>query len=201
MMPRHKTQLESGFTLIEALVSIAVLVVMLSLGIPSFTRYIVDNRLKAVASQFVTDLQYARAEAAAKNQPVYFTYRLLSNVATCYTIYTSANNSGECNCLSGAGNACTAEGLTELKTVSVPWSDQVRLLAESGTYRSFAFDHITGGVFYGTVDYYTDPSADRRFQVFAIGDTSRTVRILVSPGGKPRMCSYGSTRFQDLPAC
>jgi len=52
-----------GFTLIELLVTLAVSVILLSVGIPGFRNLIMDNRLVSETNQFVTSIQLARSAA------------------------------------------------------------------------------------------------------------------------------------------
>jgi type IV fimbrial biogenesis protein FimT len=60
----------SGFTLVEMLVSVAVVGILLTIGIPSF-RYVTNsNRIAAEINGLLGDMQYARAEAIKEGQPV-----------------------------------------------------------------------------------------------------------------------------------
>jgi type IV fimbrial biogenesis protein FimT len=54
---------QRGFTLIELMVTIAVLAVLLGVGVPSFRSMIESNRLAAASNDLVTGLQFARSEA------------------------------------------------------------------------------------------------------------------------------------------
>lgn len=61
---------DSGFTLIELMVTVTVAAVLLGVGIPSFTQLIKNNRKTTVVNSLVTDIHKARAEAYARNQRV-----------------------------------------------------------------------------------------------------------------------------------
>ena len=65
--------LSAGFTLIELMISLVILAILLSLGMPAFTGILESSRTKAAASGFAMGLQRARAEAISKNQTVTFT--------------------------------------------------------------------------------------------------------------------------------
>jgi len=56
-----------GFTLIELIVSIAILAILLTVAIPSFRALIINNRITTQANDFVSDITYARAEAVRRN--------------------------------------------------------------------------------------------------------------------------------------
>ncbi len=60
----------NGFTLIELMVTLAVAIVVLSVGIPVFSTLIANNRAAADSNALVTALQYARSEAVKRGAPV-----------------------------------------------------------------------------------------------------------------------------------
>ncbi|MEH6686100.1 MAG: GspH/FimT family pseudopilin [Halopseudomonas sabulinigri] len=59
-----------GFTLIELMVTIAVLAVIISLAVPSFSSIIRDNRLFSLSQELRGTLQQARSEAVKRNEVV-----------------------------------------------------------------------------------------------------------------------------------
>ena len=201
-MARRRAPAQQGFTLIELLVVIALLVIVLAIGVPSFKDYIILNRLKSVNAQLVTDLQFARAEAATRNMPVYWSYRTGgsgSTAFTCYTIYTTTVDGLQCNCAAGPGAACGANR-TEIKVVQVPVDGRVRLAIATGA-DSFAFDNVSGGIYYGTTDFAAVTLSDFLIKSLVIGDSSKTLNTFISPAGRPSVCSGGSTLIQGYPAC
>ncbi len=61
---------EQGFTLIELMISIAMLAVLLGLAAPSYRTFVTSNRLTAQANELVADLSLARNEAASRSRNV-----------------------------------------------------------------------------------------------------------------------------------
>jgi len=64
--PEHDT----GFTLIELMVTIAIAGILIGIAIPSFTSIITSNRLTTSANELVTALNFARSEAVKRGQQV-----------------------------------------------------------------------------------------------------------------------------------
>jgi type IV fimbrial biogenesis protein FimT len=60
----------SGFTLIEMLVAVAVLIVALAVGVPRFSTLIKNNGLTASSNEFVNTLGLARSEAIKRLKTV-----------------------------------------------------------------------------------------------------------------------------------
>ena len=58
---------QSGVSLIELMVTLAVLGVLIGLAVPSFSQLIARNRLTAAANEYVSAIQTARMEAVRRN--------------------------------------------------------------------------------------------------------------------------------------
>lgn len=58
-----------GFTLIEAMVVVALVAILAALAVPSFTTMVANQRLSSAAQELQTLLQFARAEAVYKRTP------------------------------------------------------------------------------------------------------------------------------------
>ena len=63
---------QNGFTLIELMISLAVLGVLISLGAPGFVEWLQNQQIRGVAEATLNGLQVARGEAVRSNTPVRF---------------------------------------------------------------------------------------------------------------------------------
>ena len=62
---------QSGVTLIELMISIAVLAILLSIAVPNFRTAIQNNRVATQGNELITAFQLARAEALKRRAPVF----------------------------------------------------------------------------------------------------------------------------------
>lgn len=67
-IPQRRT--ETGFTLIELVVAIAILAIILGLAVPSMQSYILNQRVRNATFDLTSDLLYTRGEATKRNADV-----------------------------------------------------------------------------------------------------------------------------------
>lgn len=89
---------QRGFTLIEALVTLTVLVIALGLAVPSFSGFLARNEAASVKSAFVATVALARSEAARAGQQVLLQAAAGGNAgnefARGWDLYLDADGSG-----------------------------------------------------------------------------------------------------------
>jgi prepilin-type N-terminal cleavage/methylation domain-containing protein len=176
-----------GFTMIELIVVLAIAGILLGLAAPRLSDYLLVQRLKGIHSQLVTDLQFGRSEAVAKNIAARFVFRT-DDSTTCYTIFTvppGSDASLRCDCLLGAGAACSG-GAAELRTHAVPRSSGVRFAIADGVDPAFAIDHMSGGLL--AIPTTTDPSPLAAFVVETVIDGGRALRTTIGQTGRVTYC-------------
>lgn len=186
-----------GLTLIELMVVVVVLGVLAALIGPSFTRIVQDQRIKSINAQLVTDIQYARGEAATRNQHVRITFRK-NTALSCYTLYTYTpdTNINQCNCLSAT--PCSAAGLTEIRTAQIP-ADSGVTVWPLDIRREFAVDSRNGGMFRPPSDALFVPALVQ-FEIETYIDSSRKLKTVVGLSGRPTVCKPAGSTL-SAPAC
>jgi type IV fimbrial biogenesis protein FimT len=85
----------AGFSLIELMMTLAILGVLLGLGAPRFAEYLRNVKLRSAAESFLAGIQLARSEAVRMNLPVEFLLTTSDpinvNVGTAVASATGAN--------------------------------------------------------------------------------------------------------------
>ena len=202
-----------GFTVVELLIVVALVAVVLTLAAPSFREMIELRRLRSISAQVVTDVQFARSEAASRQRRVYITFGpppVPAIAMSCYVIHTCASNDNSgciCNCAAPAGSRCVGNpNDIEVRTVQVPTSSGVKVnltAAGASLPKLISFDPATGGMLALTVSPFGAPV---QLPDPAWIDTSLTraspptLRTVVNSTGRPSVCAPG-TPVSGTPAC
>ena len=79
-----------AFTLIELMVVLAIMAILITVGIPGYQTFVLNNQLTAQSNDFIASLRYARSEAIKRGQ----------HVAMCKS---QADASGNRNACDGTG--------------------------------------------------------------------------------------------------
>lgn len=198
---RHQSAFSRGFTLIELMISVAVVGILLTLAAPSFYDFLLVQRLKGVNAELVTALQLARSEAVSRGRDVQVQFGTPGGGAamSCYTLYldTSANPAGKCDCTQPPGQRCMQPTSTEIRTVQIPASRGVQLALPGGQGTGFAFVSTTGTIRIGNVAV---AGRLRAYVVESRIDDARRLRTEVGLSGRPTVCAPGGG-VTGVPSC
>jgi prepilin-type N-terminal cleavage/methylation domain-containing protein len=200
----HPVRHASGFTLIEALIVMALIAIIVALAGPPFADYLKMQRLRGIAGELATDLAYARSEAVSRRN--YTQVRVQSNSAmSCYIIAvrTTPVTTSMCDCTLAPGARCTDPDTTEVKTIQVPVSMQVSLSTPPPPTASVAAPALTinprtGGVYFGALQENWDRI---QFIVESSLDSTRRIRTIMEAGGRIKTCVPAGSIVSGIPTC
>lgn len=162
-------QRQHGVTLVEACAVIAIASTLALAATPNLQALIDGRRLEGTAALIATDIQYARSEAVARNQPVRLSFHATRG-GSCYVIHTGAAEL--CGCDAPGPAVCTGEA-RQIKTTTLADTDRVALQANVG---SVLFDPLHGT---------STPTGTLR----VTGPQGRAIHHVINVMGRVRSCS------------
>lgn len=181
MKSRRNTRAQqAGFTLVECMVSLAVLAVTLGTAVPSLQQASEHRRLEGAAAQLATDIRHARSAAVALTAPVRMSFHRSSG-GSCYLLHTG--KAADCSCTPGAGAVCT-NGAQPIRTVTFEATGGLQVTSNAA---SLLFDPDRGTV---------TPTGSINLQL----RNGPTIRQVVNIMGRARTCTP-STALPAYPAC
>jgi type IV fimbrial biogenesis protein FimT len=181
MMRSHK-----GFTLVELLVALAVVGIILTVAAPSFRSMIEMKRLRGIQAQIVTDMNFARSEAVARNMYLRVVVGADANMS-CYTLYTAPSNGPRCECFKATPAQRCPAPLVEVRTVQVPANLGVTLAIPAGMRSGFAYDNVTGSLVTNPTDLGNDPLPLFVLRTFL--DSERELQTQLNQAGRVTVCT------------
>jgi len=154
----------AGFTLIELMITVAILATLVTLGLPSFRQMLRNYEVRAAAESVSNGLQRARAEAVAHNTKVYF--KLTGGTSWTVNYVTGPVNPALDSRSSSEGSPDVALAVTPSTATTVTYSNLGQAVANA--------------------DASATPT-QMDFNATAAGAT-QTLRVLIGVGGGARVC-------------
>lgn len=87
----HLRKHSRGYTLVELMVTLMVIAILTAIGIPSYVKFVANQKVKAVSSDLYLMLLQARSEAVKRNLPVTVAPVSGSDWTSGWTFSTSAS--------------------------------------------------------------------------------------------------------------
>ncbi|WP_019593443.1 GspH/FimT family pseudopilin [Thioalkalivibrio sp. ALM2T] len=174
-----------GFTLIELMITIAVLVILVTLAAPAFN-LAEQRRVIGAAESALDQIQTARSEAIKQGRDIWFVSQT-DDDEWCLGISQTPG----CNCFepAGAGDACeiTMAG-QEDPTLRTTTSSNYRNITMAGD-QELRFDHVR-----------STASGTRNTLEFTSSPNNFLMEVRINPIGRPSAC--GTSRAMGAyPAC
>lgn len=169
---------QRGFTLIEIIITFALVAIMLVLAVPSFVKFQRNSELTSNANDFVGAVTAARAEAMKSQRRTIMQPLADENWATGWIVFVDVDNNG----VQSTGDVVVTrhEALPATLTVSITTAapgftdGTVRYISFNGS----GFLRLTSGSFPPT-------------SALDITNATDTKRIVLSPAGRLRVCKPG----------
>jgi type IV fimbrial biogenesis protein FimT len=163
-----------GFTLVEAMVTIAILGILASIALPAFNDFISSRRVVGIAEALQTDLAYARSEAVQRNAQVSIAFG-----TDCYVVYLTAGTTASCTSVSPAAN--------EIKRVAMTSSEGIGLTSSVATV---TFSPERG-----------DTDLGGNTATMEVKKGAQAVNVLLSRTGRSRICKPSGSSVGGFPDC
>ncbi len=196
---------QRGFSLIELVVTIAVLALILMAAVPGMGLWLENTRIRNVADSIQTGLQLARSEAVRRNQSISFHLVSLSNPGVLSNDCTLSGSSGSWVV---SVSAPTSHCADEPSTTTAPMIVSGRPVGDAGgkvSVTSVQSDSSTPGTTATFNGLGRLTNTDAISQVIVNGTNSdtnyRKLSIEVSPAGAVRMCDPAVTDATDPRKC
>lgn len=184
-----------GFTVVELMVTIALLALLLGLAMPSFSTWVRNAQVRTVSDALQNGLRLAQAEAVRRHRQVVF-YR--TNADTC-TAATAADDAGAFWVVRTVplvvGDAVEAVQCGQLADVAagVAIAGATALCFNSGGRQVANADPAIGGAACAL-----DASGTSAFDITST-NADRPLRVLVTLGGSVRLCDPAKTLSAATP--
>jgi type IV fimbrial biogenesis protein FimT len=167
---------QNGFTLLEMMVTIAVMAIITTTVVPGFNSMREKHKIRGAAETIASDLQLARSEAIKTNQSVSLSISGNGTTNWCYGI----NDTGGCNC--NVNNACQVDGTTVRVASNNDFSNTN--LTTNFASQTATFDPNRGTTNSGTT---------------TLTANGKTVKIFISAIGRISFCSTDYSFYPNCP--
>lgn len=188
----------AGFTLVELVVTLAVVAIISAMAAPSFTSFFDKQRVIDAAEDIYSNLQVARTEAIIRNTNVniYFdtptgAWRYgITQTAACEPNQADITQSNACYLIVDDGDATEIEDLVLHRYTNADYTDV-----------SMAYGHMPGPITFDPAHGTTNvTNSNARFTFISAGGKQMRIKIgllgqirLCSPSGSGHINSYNSS--------
>lgn len=164
---------QRGFTLIEVIVTLSVFAILVALAVPSMSRWVANNKVRATADALQNALRMAQAESLRRSRQVVFS---LTTDGSNWQINTISAATGDPQVSIESGNLSGLNaGVTITGPAAICFNSLGRLVANTGA----------GCTLPGAVQQY--------FVQAPTTSSDRPLRVDVSLGGQVHMCDRAKT--------
>ncbi len=161
---------QKGVSLIELVIGIAIVGVLLAMGLPSYSAWIQNTRIRTATESILNGMQLARAEAVRRNANV----QLAFGAASSWTISNPATTEQIQARSAGEGSSNVTVAMTPANATTITFSSLGRVVA-----------NLDGSATITQADMTVPTSV-------LAASAARELRIVIGAGGNVRMCDPDS---------
>jgi len=198
MYPVHKKAAHPfrGFTVTELMISLSILAILLSVGVPSFSVWLQNRQIQSVAGSIVDGMHLARSKAIERNTSVNFVLTALPGSAWTIKCPSTTNNcsTGDTS-TSYIEKSPTSEGGSNVVVTTVNAT-----LSNPPTFTFNGLGQLTSPTPPGGNLPIFTLTAPKAGSCVASGGSARCLNIIVTASGKVRACDP-SLPSSNLKAC
>jgi type IV fimbrial biogenesis protein FimT len=198
MLSGHPSSLHSrGFTLVEMMVSISIIVILLGIAIPNFRTFVLNAQIRSTAEGLLAGLNLARTEAIRRNTDVTF-WMVNGITSTCERVSTGTSwvvsvNDPEDSCHSVASTTSSPRIVQARAATEV--GGNIKVTATGGTCLTFNGFGGTEASCPGNIARFTEIDIEP-----PTGTAARALQIALSAGGSVRLCDPDTALDTSDPA-
>lgn len=197
-----------GITIIELLTGLIIVGILLMLALPSFVQMLHNSKLRAGAESISTALQAARSEALRQNRQVEFlltdTEPTEDNVAGPNVNTTGPHWMVRANTTAGfrlVEGRSGYEGSNQAGTTVVQIAAVVNSSPAATTAGTVTFNAVGRAELLADATFDVSNPAGGACKTAGGSEPMRCLRVVVTPGGRVRMCDPSVTDLTDTRAC
>ncbi len=191
-----KPRTNSGFTLIEALVAMAIAAVLMGMALPSLIEYQANAKIRSAATNFSAAMQFARTEAIRLNGSAGLI--LTSDAPVTANANTATPSTTGPNWMVRSASAAAPPVYTLIQGKAAA-DGMSQVLIDGGALSSVNFNGLGASDQAGIASF--NISNPRAGTCVAVGGSMRCLRVQVTVGGQVRICDPAVTTAGDSRTC
>lgn len=181
-----------GITLVELMVTLAIVAVLLAVALPSMREFIARKRVEGIAQELVTDLRLLKSHQL-QNRPNTGTAIGfgVTDQKSCYILFVKGDNVENCDCTAADDLLCgpaDAGGLrpAPIRQVNIPTNTGVRITSNRTTLDMLGYNAM--------------PRLNRTLNISVAATNVGEIRVTTNATGVPAACSVTGV-FSGFKAC